>query len=51
MEGVKKVVVDLESKLARIEVKAASQIDALAAMPSLIQAVKDLGFEAEPHFS
>jgi len=48
--GVKKVDVDLDKGLATIEVEAASQTDALNAMPKLIDTVKDLGFEAEPHF-
>lgn len=51
MDNVRKVTVNLETKLAQIEVKADSQMDALSVMPKLIQAVNDLGFEAQPHFS
>ena len=48
MQGVRKVSVDLESKLARVELQMA-QGDVLSAVPLLVQAVRDLGFEAEPH--
>lgn len=49
MDGVKTVTVSLEKKLAQIEVKAKSQVDAAQALPKLVEAIKDLGFEAEPH--
>lgn len=41
--------VDLDSKLATVEVEAPSLIDAMGLLPPLVQAVKDLGFEAAPH--
>ena len=47
MPGIGKVVVDLEGKLARIEVKSESSAKASAVIPSLVTAVKELGFEAE----
>jgi hypothetical protein len=50
MDHVRTVSVCLDTKLASVEVQAPSQIDALQMLPSLLQAVKDLGFEAEPHF-
>ena len=50
MEHVRAVSVSLDTKLASVEVQAPSQIDALQMLPNLLQAVKDLGFEAEPHF-
>jgi hypothetical protein len=43
--------VNLETKLALIEVRAASQLDAVALLPSIVDIVKELGFEAEPHFA
>ena len=48
MEGVGKVTVDLEGKLARIQVEASSEAAVEAKVPTLVAAVKDLGFEAEP---
>lgn len=50
LPGVKAVTVDLETKLATIQVEAASQIDAFNAMPKMIETVVELGFEAAPHF-
>ncbi|EFN56470.1 hypothetical protein CHLNCDRAFT_145140 [Chlorella variabilis] len=50
MAGVKKVQVDLEKGLATVQVEAASQIDAFNAVQPLAEAIKGLGFEAEPHF-
>ncbi|GBF89436.1 hypothetical protein Rsub_02008 [Raphidocelis subcapitata] len=46
---VRGVAVDLDSKLASVEVEAASLMDAVALLPGLVQSIKDLGFEAEPH--
>lgn len=46
---VRAVKVDLDSKLATVEVEAPSLIDAMGLLPPLVQAVKDLGFEAAPH--
>ncbi|GAX83236.1 hypothetical protein CEUSTIGMA_g10662.t1 [Chlamydomonas eustigma] len=51
VKDVCQVSVNLETKLALIEVRAASQLDALALLPSIVDVVKELGFEAEPHFS
>ena len=48
MDDIGKVTVDLEGKLARIEVKALSEAAAGAKVPTLVAAVKELGFEAEP---
>jgi hypothetical protein len=50
MENVKHVSISLETKLASVEVQAPSQIDALHMLPTLMEAVKELGFEAEPYF-
>ena len=51
MGHVKSVSVSLETKLAAVEVQAPSQIDALHMLPTLLQAVIDLGFEAEPYIA
>ena len=48
MPGIGKVAVDLGSKTARVEIKAESSADTSKLIPSLIQAVSDLGFEAKP---
>lgn len=48
-DKVKKVTVSLEGKMATVEVDVPSQVDALKLLPGLVTAVKDLGFEAEPH--
>ena len=47
MPGIGKVAVDLASKTARVEIKAESSADTSKLIPSLIQAVSDLGFEAK----
>jgi copper chaperone CopZ len=44
------VEVDLESKLVTVSVPCESQMDGLAAMPKLVDAVKGAGFDAEPEF-
>lgn len=49
MDHVKAVSVDLDSKLATVEVEAASLIDAMNMLPSFVATIKELGFEAEPH--
>jgi copper chaperone CopZ len=49
MDHVKGVQVDLETKLATVEVEAPNLIDAMNMLPTFVQAIKDLGFEAEPH--
>ncbi|KAF8069491.1 hypothetical protein HT031_001607 [Scenedesmus sp. PABB004] len=49
MAHVKAVQVDLESKLATVEVEAESLLDAMNMLPSFVETVKELGFEAEPH--
>ncbi len=41
--------VSLEKALASVEVKAPSQLEALGMLPTLVEAVQNLGFEAEPH--
>ncbi|KAL4448127.1 hypothetical protein ABPG75_005346 [Micractinium tetrahymenae] len=50
MVGVKKVHVDLDKGLATVALEAASQMDAFAAVQPLAEAIKGLGFDAEPHF-
>jgi copper chaperone CopZ len=50
LPGVKSVAVDLETKLATVQVAAVSQIDAFNALPKMIETVTELGFEAAPHF-
>ncbi|KAI3426478.1 hypothetical protein D9Q98_008844 [Chlorella vulgaris] len=50
MAGVKKAHVDLEKGVATVQVDADSQIDALKALEPLAEAIKALGFDAEPHF-
>ncbi|KAL4449384.1 hypothetical protein ABPG77_007028 [Micractinium sp. CCAP 211/92] len=50
MAGVKKVHVDLDKGLATVALEAASQMDAFAAVQPLAEAIKGLGFDAEPHF-
>jgi hypothetical protein len=42
--------VDLEKGVATVQVDADSQIDALKALEPLAEAIKALGFDAEPHF-
>lgn len=49
MEHVKAVAVDLESKLATVEVEADNYIDAMNMLPTFVTTIKELGFEAEPH--
>lgn len=49
MAHVKAVNVNLESKMACIEVEAPTMIDAMNMLPGFVEAVKGLGFEAEPH--
>lgn len=51
MEHVRAVNVSLESHVASIEVQADTMIDALNMMPTFVDAIKDLGFEAQPHIS
>eukprot|EP00195_Chlamydomonas_chlamydogama_P004863 CAMPEP_0202901366 /NCGR_PEP_ID=MMETSP1392-20130828/14213_1 /ASSEMBLY_ACC=CAM_ASM_000868 /TAXON_ID=225041 /ORGANISM="Chlamydomonas chlamydogama, Strain SAG 11-48b" /LENGTH=154 /DNA_ID=CAMNT_0049587917 /DNA_START=82 /DNA_END=546 /DNA_ORIENTATION=+ len=51
LKDVNNAKVDLESKLASVEVKAKSQLDALNLMPQLVQTINDLGFEAKPHIA
>mmetsp|Transcript_6806 Transcript_6806/g.16979 ORF Transcript_6806/g.16979 Transcript_6806/m.16979 type:complete len:155 (-) Transcript_6806:348-812(-) len=46
-----KVTVSLEKAMASVEVKAPSQLDALNQLPKLVETVKALGFEAEPHIA
>lgn len=48
LAGVKGVSVDLESKLATIQVDAGSQGDAKSLLAGFVKAIQDLGFEAEP---
>jgi hypothetical protein len=43
--------VDLEKGLATVQVEADSQLDALNAVQPLAEAVKGLGFDAEPYFA
>jgi hypothetical protein len=47
MPCVSRAAVDLESKVAQIEVEAECSIIASAVVPSLVQAVSDLGCEAK----
>lgn len=47
--NVKAVHVDLESKMASVEVEAPSLIDALNMLPGFVKTIEELGFEAEPH--
>jgi copper chaperone CopZ len=49
LDHVKGVQVDLDSKLATVEVEADSLIDAMNMLPGFVTTVKELGFEAEPH--
>ncbi|KAI8467426.1 MAG: hypothetical protein J3K34DRAFT_430619 [Monoraphidium minutum] len=49
LSKVRSVEVDLDSKLASVEVEAPSLMDAIDMLPGFVQAIKDLGFEAEPH--
>eukprot|EP00879_Flechtneria_rotunda_P008619 GHRR01009032.1.p1 GENE.GHRR01009032.1~~GHRR01009032.1.p1 ORF type:complete len:182 (+),score=40.98 GHRR01009032.1:244-789(+) len=49
MHHVKAVQVDLESKLATVQVEARSLIDAMNMLPKFVDTIKELGFEAEPH--
>ncbi|KAF6265290.1 hypothetical protein COO60DRAFT_1479739 [Scenedesmus sp. NREL 46B-D3] len=49
LDHVKAVQVDLESKLATVEVEADNYIDAMNMLPTFVTTIKDLGFEAEPH--
>lgn len=46
VEGVDKVEVSLAQKQALIDVMADSQADALALLPTLVTAIKNIGFEA-----
>jgi copper chaperone CopZ len=48
MAGVRAVSVSLEAKLATVELAAPSLMDAVGQLPALVEAVKALGFEAEP---
>lgn len=47
--GVVKVQVSLEKAMASVEVKAPSPLEAYAMLPQLVESVRNLGFEAEPH--
>ncbi|WIA10107.1 hypothetical protein OEZ85_010314 [Tetradesmus obliquus] len=49
MDHVKAVAVDLESKLATVEVEADNYIDAMNMLPIFVTTINELGFEAEPH--
>ena len=43
--------VDLSTGVATVDVSATDQFDAaMRVLPAVVQAVRDLGFEAEPHF-
>jgi hypothetical protein len=43
--------VSLETGIVTCEVLAGSPLDAYALLPSLVEAVRGLGFEAEPHIA
>jgi len=45
---VKAVTVDLDSGVVTVVIKGSSMVDAIAALPTLVAAVTDAGFEAEP---
>ena len=47
---VKDVKVDLDAKLVSVFVECETMMDGLAMIPSLVEAVKGAGFEAEPEF-
>ena len=47
--GVKAVTVSLEAAMATVEVEADTLMGALDELPKLVDIVKGLGFEAEPH--
>ncbi|GBF97574.1 hypothetical protein Rsub_10175 [Raphidocelis subcapitata] len=47
--GVRAVRVDLAAEMATVEVDAPSLVDALNMLPGMVKAVRDVGFEAEPH--
>lgn len=47
MAGVASVTVDLDAKLARIAVAAASAQEATAMLPTFVNTINELGFEAE----
>lgn len=49
MDHVKGVQVDLDTKLATVEVEAPNLIDAMNMLPEFVKTIKELGFEAEPH--
>lgn len=49
MAGVAGVRVDLDAKLATVDVHAPSLLDAMNMLPQFVDAIKELGFEAEPH--
>ena len=43
--------VDLRTGVATVDVSATDQFDAaMRALPAVVQAVRELGFEAEPYF-
>ena len=43
--------VDMSTGVATVDVSATDQFDAaMRALPAVVQAVRDLGFEAEPYF-
>lgn len=48
--NVTSVDVNLGKGIATIQIEASSQLDAFNWMPHLIEIIKDLGFEAAPHF-
>ncbi len=51
LEGVEKVDVNLETGVAQVEVMAQDPLDAaFNQLPKMVEIVKGLGFEAEPHF-
>lgn len=51
VEHVKAVEVSLDTKLACVEVEAISLIDAMNMLPAMVDTIKELGFEAEPHIT
>lgn len=51
LAGVEAAEVALDSGIAKIHVAASGQLDAFyTQLPRLVDAIRELGFEAEPHF-